>query len=156
MTAIGAIQAVFENIKPNGTFAFESEIKGDASERYKDKSIATPFCLIAPNVSGEAVISNNLFNDRLTMRVFFLEYIGDNHKTYAAIESDIVEPMRQLGMTVLTRVLYQYPSIITTEESTRISHTDIYSWGSGRHAGCMFTFSVQQKRVLDLCVKINE
>lgn len=151
MTIVEAIQEVFEGIEPNGTFAFDSEVKGDAGERYKDKAVNTPFCLISPNVNGEATIVNSQFNDRLTLRVFFLTFIDDNWKTYAEIEANIVEPMRQLGMNTLTKVLYQYPTVVTVDETTNIPHTDIYKWGSGRHAGAMFTFSVKQKRELNLC-----
>jgi len=151
MTVIQAIQQIFESREPEGTFAFTTEVQGDKNERYRDKERETPYCLIVPQVRGEGILTNGIYNDRLTLKVFFLESNADQWKTYAEKESNIVEPMRQLGAEVLSAVLYQYPETITLEESTTLRHDDIYDWGSGNHCGVAYTFNVRQKRILNLC-----
>jgi len=153
MTVIEAIEQIFLDEKPNGTFAFTDEIQADKNERYSDKGANTPLCLIAPNVTGEGNLQNGNFTDRFRLNVFFLDYVGDNHKKYIDKEVDHVEPMRQLGFQVLTRVMYQFPKLIQVDENNTLNHQDTYNWGSGNHAGTMFTFQPKQMRVLNLCDK---
>lgn len=155
MTVIEAIKQIFLDEKPNGTFAFTDEIQADKNERFLDKSTATPLCLIAPNVTGEGTLQNSNYTDRFRLNVFFLDFAGDNHKKYIDKETDHVEPMRQLGFQVLTRVFYQYPELIQVDNNTSLNHQDTYNWGSGNHAGTMFTIQPKQKRALSLCSKGN-
>jgi hypothetical protein len=150
MTIIEAIEEVFLSIEPTGEFNETTEVQADKDERYRNKT--STLCLVNPFGSGSFKNQNGNNIDRHTIEILFLSYVGDNHLKYSEIESNYIDPMVILGERVLTIVRNNYPEITIPEPDTELSWRKRPKWGSGNHAGAIFTFNIKQRRDLNLCL----
>jgi hypothetical protein len=158
MSAISELEAIFKTLKPNGTFNFTSEARQDQFTRNID-SANFPIFLIDDEVNTPFIIQEGLnIQESPGLRCYFLTKFktDTNPSEFDELrinqEIELVEPMKELGITVISKYLRESTSVVNQagdlHEGTIIDQYDIWSTGL---CGVLITFQEPRRRTINYC-----
>ena len=163
MSAISELKAIFENIKPNGTFNFTSEARQDEFTRNIEQA-NFPIMLIDDEVNTSGtILQGGQASESPNLRIYFLtkydtsdsavEY--DTFSTQSSArawqEQECVQPMKELGRNVIARYLTGDNIWRQGDNQPIYQIDDQYDiWSSGLF-GALFTISHPRKESINYC-----